>query len=344
MASPDGPKRDNRRAARGARRVSGPIDGFRVKIIPTDEVCRLSCAGWGPDLLAGRVAGCQLNLITTAQFHAAGISDTMIAGRRRRGVVHRVHQGVHLYGTDVLLPGAPELAAVLAYGPNAWVRRRSALSLLKVIQPWSGEIEVAVLGNRRRRGQIVFHRRLALPDPDRVDINGIPSVSPSLALLEFAAVAEGDQLERAIAEAYFRKLVTEVQLQATLERYPGTSGVPALRAELARAGGPLWTESEGERRMKLLLRQAGLPMPVTRLKVAGFKADFCWPALRLIVEFDGYQAHGHRYAFERDRRRDQAHIAAGYTVIRFTWRQVEQEPFRAVAVIATAIAAAPRPA
>jgi very-short-patch-repair endonuclease len=62
--------------------------------------------------------------------------------------------------------------------------------------------------------------------------------------------------------------------------------------------------------MKLLLCGANLPTPVTQYRVAGYPADFAWPAQRLIVEVDGYQFHGHRAAFERDRKRDQAHVLA----------------------------------
>lgn len=87
--------------------------------------------------------------------------------------------------------------------------------------------------------------------------------------------------------------------------------------------------------MLKLIRAAGLPTPQTQVRIAGWPADFLWPDQKLIVEFDGYQFHGHRAAFERDRRRDQAHIAAGYTVIRITWRQLTEEPLTVVATIAT---------
>jgi very-short-patch-repair endonuclease len=293
-----------------------------------------------PDQLASRVARRQLNLVTTAQLHAAGFGDAKITRRCKKSMLHRVHQGVYLYGTDLLLPGAPELAGVLACGPQAWVRRRSGLGLLKITPAWEGDVEVAVLGRQSSRAGIAVHRPPALPEVDRGSANGIPVVAPAFALLEFAPVATGDELERAIAEAYALRLVSEPQLREVLERHAGRAGIRQLRAELDRIGGPQWTQSEIERRLKLLLRQAGLPLPVTRAVVAGFKADFHWPKQRLIVETDGYQYHGHRYAFERDRRRDQAHIAAGYTVIRFTWRQIEREPFRVVAVIATALGAA----
>jgi very-short-patch-repair endonuclease len=58
------------------------------------------------------------------------------------------------------------------------------------------------------------------------------------------------------------------------------------------------------------------------------------------VEIDGYRYHGHRYSFERDHRRDQAHKEARYEVLRFTWRQLEEEPFSVIAAIAMAMGAA----
>ena len=47
---------------------------------------------------------------------------------------------------------------------------------------------------------------------------------------------------------------------------------------------------------------------------------------------DGHEDHAHRAAFEEDRRRDQLLAAAGWRVVRFTWRQVVREP-RVVAEI-----------
>ena len=86
-----------------------------------------------------------------------------------------------------------------------------------------------------------------------------------------------------------------------------------------------------------LIRKAGLPAPRTEVRIAGWPADFLWADQRLIVEVDGYPFHSGRRAFERDRRRDQAHIAAGYTVIRVTWRQLTEAPLMVVAAIARAL-------
>ncbi len=55
------------------------------------------------------------------------------------------------------------------------------------------------------------------------------------------------------------------------------------------------------------------------------------------MEVDGYQNHVSRRAFEEDRRRDQILTAAGYTVIRITWLQLTNEPYRVIAAIAQAL-------
>jgi very-short-patch-repair endonuclease len=50
-----------------------------------------------------------------------------------------------------------------------------------------------------------------------------------------------------------------------------------------------------------------------------------WPDQRLIVECDGFAAHGTRKAFEEYRARDRALQVAGWRVIRITWRQLMTE-------------------
>jgi very-short-patch-repair endonuclease len=302
------------------------------------DVCDFSDIHGAGEGAAVWVAGQQLDLVTTKQLAVAGVTERMITIRHRRGTLHRVHQGVHLLGTGAMLPGARELAAVLACGDHSLIRRRSALALLGITPPWGGDIEVITVGRRPRdRSGLDLHCVAALSNQDRGTQHGIPIVAPAFALLEFAAIATGDELERAIAEAYVLKLATERQLRRTLERNVRVAGAAALRAELDREGGPQWTRKEAERRMKLLLRGAGLPIALTDQRVAGFKADFFWPAQRLIVEVDGYQFHSSRWAFERDHRRDQAHKNAGYEVIRVTWRQLNEEPLRVVAAIAMAL-------
>jgi very-short-patch-repair endonuclease len=235
------------------------------------------------------------------------------------------------------------LAAVLACGRTAVVSHRSAAALLGLANQPTGDVQVTVVGRKcRSREGIRVHRVEQLDPLDHGFLHGIPSTSPARTMIDFAAVASGYEIECAIAEAYARELLTEDELYAAIDRAPNRPGIAALRAELGREAGPQWTQSEGERRMLKLIRAAGLPVPQTQVRIAGWPADFLWADRRLIVEVDGYPFHSGRKAFERDRRRDQAHIAAGYTVIRVTWRQLTEEPLSVVAAIARLLAREPR--
>jgi very-short-patch-repair endonuclease len=75
-------------------------------------------------------------------------------------------------------------------------------------------------------------------------------------------------------------------------------------------------------------------VPTTNARVAGYEVDAYWPAQRLIVEVDGWRYHGTRRAFERDRRKDAALQAAGYRVVRITYRRLRHESHAVAAELA----------
>lgn len=51
------------------------------------------------------------------------------------------------------------------------------------------------------------------------------------------------------------------------------------------------TDSALERRFLPIVRRAGLRMPRTQVHVSGFRVDFYWPDLGLVVETDGLGYH-----------------------------------------------------
>ena len=97
------------------------------------------------------------------------------------------------------------------------------------------------------------------------------------------------------------------------------------------------TETEIEERFFRACDAARLPRPLANawlmLEDREIKADFLWPAERLVVETDGRATHSTHAAFEEDRRRDQSLVLAGYRVVRFTWRQVTDEPALVAATV-----------
>ncbi len=76
------------------------------------------------------------------------------------------------------------------------------------------------------------------------------------------------------------------------------------------------------------------------MHICGYRVDAVWRLQLLIVEVDGHAAHGHRAAFERDRRRDQVLIAAGWRVVRVTFRQLQDEPLMVAVRLGQALALA----
>jgi very-short-patch-repair endonuclease len=73
--------------------------------------------------------------------------------------------------------------------------------------------------------------------------------------------------------------------------------------------------------------------------VRGLEVDFLWRGQNLVVEFDGAAFHSHERARKRDRRRDRRLIAAGFRIIRVSWRQLTRESMALVARIAQALVA-----
>ncbi len=142
-----------------------------------------------------------------------------------------------------------------------------------------------------------------------------------------------------VAEAQRLDLVRPSELEQQLARNPGRRGSAVLRMVLGLEGGPAFTRSVAEARLLRLVRDARLPVPESNAIVAGYEVDLFWRHPRVVVEFDSFEFHADRRAFESDRLRDAELQAAGFRVIRVTWRQLVRHPDGVVDRIGRAIAA-----
>ncbi len=291
------------------------------------------------DLEVARIAAAHNRVITTAQLEAAGLTRYATAHRLAKYRLHRVHRGVYLLDEPVAAsPVTLFTAAVYACGPHALLSHHSAAELWGMGISQEGDIDVmAVARNPRGRPGLRIHRARALDRQDLRHHHGLPLTSPARTALDLAETAREPDLEQLLATARVKGLITDRELTAVLSRYTGHRGAARLAAVLGRAGGPAFTRSHAERLMLSLMRDARLPAPRVNARVHGFEVDFLWADQRLIVEVDGFAFHGGRDAFERDRDRDAALVAAGYRVIRVTWRKLVDEPLVVVARIARAL-------
>ncbi|HSD24337.1 MAG TPA: DUF559 domain-containing protein [Solirubrobacterales bacterium] len=225
------------------------------------------------------------------------------------------------------------MSAVLACGSDAVLSDESAAQLWR-IRPLRREdpIEVTVPPDRRReRPGIVVHHR-ALASGDLATRDRIPLTGPIRTLVQLGLGLGPRQLEAAVNEADKLGLVDPETLRRALEQLAGEPGVPNLRGMLDRHTFAL-TDSELERGFLALARRAGLPVPLTRHWLNGFRVDFFWADLGLVVETDGLTYHRTPAAQARDRLRDQRHTAAGLTCLRFTHWQIAHERGYVVATL-----------
>jgi very-short-patch-repair endonuclease len=190
----------------------------------------------------------------------------------------------------------------------------------------SSRIEVTTRTARRGLSGVIVHRS-PLRDDERTTHRGIPTTTVPRTLLDLSAVVRPDDLRSAFRQAEQLRLTDPLSLHDLADRYPRRPGVAAVRAllEEARLGLGI-VRSELEERFQAFLLRAGLPLPKTNIVIHGYEVDCAWPERRLIVELDGHASHAPAHAFEGDRARDRRLEAAGWQVVRITWRQLLEEP------------------
>ena len=274
-------------------------------------------------------------IVTSAQLADAGLSPTAIAHRVATGWLVRWHRGVFLVG-PLEAPLSRAKAAVLAVGDGAVLSHHAAAAVWEFLAPRPGPIDVTVPARHaRNRPGIRIHRVTRLHHTDNARRHELPVTSPARTLLDLATILTPKELARAVNEAEVQRRVTPHSLNEQFTRYPHHRGVTALKQ--ATTTDPAFTRSEAERRMLELIRAARLPAPEVNVRLAAYEVDLLWRAERLIVEVDGFAFHSSRTAFERDRVRDADLLAAGYRVIRITWRRLTREPQAVFATLAAAL-------
>jgi very-short-patch-repair endonuclease len=269
----------------------------------------------------------QHDAISRQQLLELGLTGEAIRHRVSRGRLHLVWRGVYAVGRPRLSRHGLWMAAVLACGTDAVLSHESAAALWGILpDPPGSIIHVSVpLGVARSRPGIAVHRRANLRPVDIVRRDRIPVTAPVCTLVDIAARRNREELEAAVNQADKLDLVDPETLRTAIDDIDPRPGVRPLRQLLDRRTFTL-TDSELERRFLPIARRAGLPLPIAGARVNGFKVDFWWPTLGLVVETDGLRYHRTAAQQTRDRLRDQAHSAAGMTPLRFTHAQVRFEP------------------
>ena len=289
-----------------------------------------------------RLADRQHGVVSRRQLRAAGVTVDEIERRMRSGHLISLHRGVYAVGHQRLRTEGVWLAAVLACGPGAALSHRDAGALWDIRRSSRvlTDVTVPTRNGRGRRPGITTHRPRTLSLGDAVRTHrGIPVTNPSRTLLDLADVVSPQALEKAFAQAEILRLYDRGELERQLASNPGRRGARAFTTALrSRTSGPR-TRSDLEREFLQLCADHHIPRPQANVWIDPYEVDFLWPAHRLVVEIDSTTFHDTLTAFHDDRAKDAHLVTAGYTVLRFTDRQLETERDRIVRQLRTLLGA-----
>ena len=263
----------------------------------------------------------QYGLITRAQaceLLPSGQVDRRLAAKRLVVVHPRVYR----------IPGAPVTARQRALAATMWADapRSHAVAgrLLRLPGiPRPDQIDVTVNRSTGLAATGVRVHRAVLSTRDRVYVDSIPCTSASRTLLDCAPLLDGETLETALERARRLGLTSIEAVTRQLGRgHPGSAKLRQVLQHLdARP-----KESRLEVKLARLLRKSGLPQPIAQFAVGAYRVDYAWPFFRVVCECDGFEWHGDRLCWKRDRRRVAAIEAADWRVVHVTWDDVIRRP------------------
>jgi very-short-patch-repair endonuclease len=270
-------------------------------------------------------------LVTRAVACRSGLSDSAWYRAVASGRLIAVHPNV------ARLPGAPPTrhqriaAAVLAAGAGVMASHRSAAFLWQIPRPEDDPIEI--IATSRKRGLkldgVIIHRPRDHKDLSPVLRSNIRTCNILRLLCDVGAVDRAG-VRAAVLHVVSSGLASPLALRTAVDVHTrrGRHGVPAFREaldEFVIDSKPV--DSVLESTMNKIAARFGLPPMKFHAVICGYEVDFLVIGSPIVLECDGWDSHGRQRAqFERDRERDSTLSAAGYIVIRFTWRRLVKDP------------------
>ena len=296
--------------------------------------------------LLAAIARGQRGVFTMAQGLACGFPRTTLTTRASHGMYETIYPGVYGMAGSEDSWHRGSLAAVLSTVAPSGASHRTAAHLWGMISHRPETIEVVTVRHRRLvRQDFTVHESKDLTPSDIVLVDGIPTTTATRTVVDLGASAPPWMVERCLDSGLRKKLFTAWQVRcfiATVAR-PGRTGVGTIRPLVEER--LVWdaiTESDLEDLFRSVIAPLPFPAPEVQHQVIHASGaflgrfDFAYPQRMALIETDSEGWHMDPTSFQRDReKQNQAH-SLGWTVYRFTWRQLIDDP-QSVRDIVTAI-------
>jgi len=289
----------------------------------------------------------QFGLFTVEQAVDSGFATSTVNERVATGQWERVGRGVLGFaGVPVTFRRAVKAATMSIDGAVASHESAATLHGFRYLENRPVAVSAPAESWHRLPGVFV-HRYQDLSSTWITELHGIPVTDPERTMIDLAAVIRPSRLDL-VLDAALAKQVEIGRLIFAFNRLArrGRRGVGRLRPLLeARGEGYVAPDSELEKKYLRFVEAHGLPGGTRQMpawwedRLIGL-IDFAYSEAKLIVEVDGRLGHTQLTDFELDRWRDQKAAAAGWRVIRITWRQLRDHAGRTRDVLRAALAVA----
>lgn len=288
-----------------------------------------------------RVAELQGGLISRGQLEALGIPSSTVSRWLRRGrLVRTPAAGVFRVGGAPAAPASPAWFAALS--------SHSPVSFVSAARWWEMQVDDDALVHitrfdRRRLDWPVGVRvhRVALTDDAVTRHRGLLVTTRAETVLDCMGWLSLGRARVLADRAVQQRWITMADVDRRLREQRGRWGNRQIRLLAPFIGDG--ADAESERRLQRMLRNANVTGWIAHLPfVAGgrrFEIDIAFPELKLAIEIDGYAYHSSDDRFQRDRTKQNALIAAGWRVLRFTWADLDDRPGYVLAQILQLLAA-----
>lgn len=301
----------------------------------TSLTCRLAL-----DLARGRDG-----IVSRRELLANGASARSISDAITRSQLFPVFLGVYLVGRPHLTRTGLLRASVLAAGEGAVLGVRTAaaewgfldhrypIEVLRSSGAKSRRADLEVEGEDWRP-YLLIHRPRRVPESQIVFRNGLPLSSPARTLLDLVSFLPRQRFRKAFMEADRLNLLDDHALIECAASTRGRRGGAVFRAAVQRRIPDVQgAASLLEALLMDLVERGVMPMPDVNCRTGSYRPDFRWSAQGVLVETDGYEFHRGREAFENDILRSNRLRSEGWTVLRFTWRMVNESPDEVAGII-----------
>jgi hypothetical protein len=263
----------------------------------------------------GATAAGQWGCVTTAQLRECGITTTTQDRWLALGLLHRMHQGVYVFGALSTAPEQRWAAALLAAGERAALSHTTAAALYGFVVV-RAVTEVKSPTQRRGDETLRVHRGIGEVTRHR----GLSVTTVRQTLLDLAAI--GWSIDSMAHEAAARSLVSLGDVRAFALDQRGRRGA----TKLLKAVGLPHTRSKWERRfLRWVQTLDRIPRPIMNDEIGALTVDVHWPDHGLVFELDTEQTHGTPWARRRDARRDAYLRRRGKKVRRITAERFEPD-------------------